>query len=127
MKSILNRIKMQELVDALNTLTFEEVTEENLKRLLPHADLYNVNQMYKTTKDIDIDGYMFTVHKMTESEKVPHDWLRPHDTDKTLYLSDIVEIFLPVVNSNNSEFLQADGVIIDVDGELRLDVGFTVE
>ena len=123
MKSILNRIKMQELVDALNTLTFEEVTEENLKRLLPHADLDNVNQVDETTKDIDIDDYIFTIRKSTDGKHLKY-WLRNFEKDNSMFLSDIVEVFLPVVNS---ESLQADGVITDVDGELRLNIGFMVE
>lgn len=128
MKSILNRIKVQELVDALNTLTFEQVTHEKLQELLPNAQIDTVNQVDETTKDIDVDDYIFTIHKrVSKSVPMPFDWLHPHDTDDTLYLSDVVEVFLPVIADKNSEFLQADGNIIDVDGELRLSIGFMVK
>ena len=128
MKSILSRIKVQELVDVLNTLTFEEVTHEKLQELLPNAHIDAVNQVDETTKDIDVDDYIFTIHKrVSKSVPMPFGWLHLHDTDDTLYLSDVVEVFLPVVADKNSEFLQADGNIIDVDGELRLSIGFMVE
>ena len=126
MKSILNRIKMQELVDALSTLTFEEVTEENLRRLLPNRDLDTINQVDETIKDIDIDNYIFTIHKCKDG-KHPKHWLRNFKKDNSMFLSDIVEVFLPIINDRNSEFLQADGVITYVDGELRLNIGFMVE
>lgn len=126
MQSVFERIKMQELVDVLNTLTFEEVTTEKLQELLPNSYIDTVNQVNDTMKDIDIDDYIFTIHKSTDG-KHPKHWLRNFKKDNDMYLSDIVEVFLPCMNSCNSEFIQADGQIIDVDGELRLEVSFMTE
>lgn len=127
MKSVFERIKVQELVDVLNTLTFEEVTTEKLQELLPKADIDTVNQVDETTTDIDIDDYIFTIHKKVSSIPMPTNWVHTNGKDENLYLSNIVEVFLPCMNSCNSEFIQADGVILDIDGELRLEITFMVE
>ena len=111
-KGITNRIKMQEFVDALNKLDFEEVTVENLQKLLPTADIDFVNRVEENMTDISIDDYIFTIHK--DEHDYPKEWiLIGNPPTKPYLLSDYVETYLPTQDDDNTMYgeIQAEGYI----------------
>ena len=114
-KGIRNRVKIQDFINALNQLDFEEVTEENLQKLLPNARIDFVNKVEEGMTDISIDDYIFTIHKKKIGEKYPTKWvLIGATTDKPYFLSDYVEVYLPMQEDDNGEYgseIQAEGYI----------------
>ena len=113
-KGITNRIKIQEFINALNKLTFEEVTVENLQKLLPTADIDFVNKVEEGITDISIDDYIFTIHKK-ENHPQPIEWvLIGANTDHPYFLSDYVEVYLPTQEDDEGDYgyeMQAEGYI----------------
>ena len=94
-KGITNRVKIQDLVNALNQLDFEEVTAENLQKLLPMAKIDFVNKVEEGMTDISIDDYIFTIHK--DEHNYPKEWiLIGNPPTKPYLLSDYVEVYLPM-------------------------------
>lgn len=129
-KGITNRITMQELVDALNTMTYEEVTEENLRKALPLANIDFVNEVNSSLregmKDISIDDYIFTIHR--DSHNYPKEWiLIGYPPTKSYLLSDYVEIWLTDSTGDEVHDFQAEGYITNCKGNLVLKVKFTVD
>ena len=113
-KGITNRVKIQKFIDVLNTLTFEEVTEENLKNALPNSRVDFVNKVEEDITDISIDDYTFTIHKKVIGEKYPTKWvLIGADTDHPYFLSDYVEVYLPIQEDDSTMYceIQAEGYI----------------
>lgn len=114
MKGITNRIKIQDFINALNQLDFEEVTIENLQKLLPNARVDFVDKVEEDMTDISIDDYIFTIHKKKVGEKYPTTWvLIGADTDKPYFLSDYVEVYLPMQEDNSTMYgeIQVEGYI----------------
>lgn len=115
-KGLRNRIKIQDFINALNQLDFEEVTEENLQRLLPNARIDFVNKVEEDMTDISIDDYIFTIHKK-EILIVPEGWiLIGATTNKPYFLSDYVEVYLPMQEDDDGEY----GSEIQVEGYIEL-------
>ena len=115
-KNIADRITIQEFINALNTLTFEEVTKENLEKALPQADVDFVNEVEKeldwNMKDISIDDYIFTIVGGHDYSK--EDILIGIPPQKPYVLSEYVEVYLPMKESRNNTHgseLQAEGHI----------------
>ena len=112
-KGITNRVKIQKFIDVLNTLTFEEVTEENLKKALPNSDVDFVNKVEGNITDISIDDYTFTIHKKDDHPQ-PTKWvLIGADTDHPYFLSDYVEVYLPTQEDDSTMYgeILAEGYI----------------
>ena len=102
MKGITNRVKIQDFINVLNQLDFEEVTVENLQKLLPNARIDFVNKVEEDMTDISIDDYTFTIHKKKIGEKYPTKWvLIGATTNKPYFLSDYVEVYLPMQEDDN--------------------------
>ena len=114
-KGIRNRVKIQDCINALNQLDFEEVTEENLQKLLPNARIDFVNKIEEDITDISIDDYIFTIHKKKIGEKYPTKWvLIGATTNKPYFLSDYVEVYLPMQEDDNCIYgceMQIEGYI----------------
>lgn len=115
-KGITNRVKIQDFVNALNQLDFEEVTVENLQKLLPTADIDFVNKVEEGMTDISIDDYIFTIHKK-EDHPQPIEWvLIGADTDHPYFLSDYVEVYLPMQEDDDCIY----GCERQVEGYIKL-------
>lgn len=113
-KGITNRVKIQDLVNALNELDFEEVTEENLQKLLPTARIDFVNRVEERITDISIDDYIFTIHK--DEHNYPKEWIlvgKPQS--KPYLLSDYVEVYLPTQEDDNCIY----GCEMQIEGYIR--------
>ena len=123
-KGITNRIKMQELVNALNTMTFEEVTEESLKKALPNADIDFVNEidsdLRSGIKDISIDDYIFTISQIRDKSHVPSNYVHLNKDD--MYLTDYVEIWFTDSTGDEIHEFQGEGYIEKHNGNLELKV-----
>ena len=130
-KGITNRIKMQELVNALNQLDFEEVTTENLQKLLPLAKIDFVNKVEEGMTDISIDDYVFTIHK--DEHNYPKEWiLIGNPPTKPYLLSDYVEVYLPMQEDDDGIYgceRQVEGYIRkhNADQNLWLKIEFYVD
>ena len=115
-KGIRNRVKIQDFINALNQLDFEEVTEENLQKLLPNARIDFVNKIEEDITDISIDDYIFTIHKKKIGEKYPTKWvLIGATTNKPYFLSDYVEVYLPMQEDDNCIY----GCEMQIEGYIR--------
>lgn len=116
------RITVEELVKGLQTLSFDEVTEDSVTKVFPNNYLNYVTDIDEDTKDIDMDDYIFTVHRYKEDEGI----CTGFKVNDTTYLSTIVEVYLPCKDVNS--FVQADGEIFKgVDGRLRMEINFLTD
>lgn len=112
-KGITNRITIQEFVNALNKLDFDDVTVDNLQKLLPTAKIDFVNKVEDGMTDISIDDYTFTIHKM-DGKPYPIAWLLiGYPPNKPYLLSNYVEVYLPTQEDDNTTYgeIQAEGYI----------------
>lgn len=115
------RITVEELIKGLQTLSFDEVTKDNVSKVFPNNYLNYVNDIDEDTKDIDIDDYIFIVHRYKEDEGNVKGFI----VNDTMCLSTIVEVYLPSESVN--AFIQADGEIFKgIDGRLRMEIKFLV-
>ena len=127
-KGITNRVKMQELADVLHTLPFEEITQENIQKGLPNAEIQFVNRVRPDTVDIALDDYIFTAINKTTNIPYPSEWLRiRQETDKPYFLSDNVVVYIPLHEDDTYTEIEGEGYIEDHDGNLVLKVTFEVE
>lgn len=102
-KGITNRITMQELINALNTLTFEEVTKESLQKALPVADIDFVNEVDDSIKDLSIDDYIFSIYK--SNYRYPSNYiLVGNPSEKPFALSNYVEVYLPTQEDDKGDY-----------------------
>ena len=117
------RITVDDLVKGLSTLNFDEVTEDNINKVFPNRDLNCVTVIDDDTKDIDIDDYIFTVHRYSEDEGNVTGFV----INNTMCLSTVVEVYLPCNDVN--AFTRADGEIFKVFGSnhLRMEIKFCTD
>ena len=119
-----DRIKVQKLVDVLNTLTFENVTSDVLtNKLLAKVVVSDYNT--ENLKDIHVDDYVFTIYPTSDDEGVGVSGLRV-GIDGSIFLSDGVVVFLPC-NHIGNEDIEGIGQIVNNDGNLELHVNYIVE
>ena len=118
-----DRIIIDELVKGLQALNFDEVTEDNINKVFPDKYLNCVTVIDDDTKDIDMDDYIFTIHRYTEDEGICSSF----KVNDTICLSTVVEVYLPTKDVNG--FVMADGEIFKVHGNnhLRMNIRFCTD
>lgn len=90
-----DRIKIQEFVDLLSTLSFDEVTFENMLKVFPNSQDREVTEVDDGIKDVEIDDYVFTISRKSPDEVC----LSDYNINDTIVLDKEVVVWLP----NNSE------------------------
>ena len=63
-----DRITIQEFVDLLSTLSFDEVTFENMLKIFPNSQDREVTEVDDDIKDVEIDDYTFTISRKSPDE-----------------------------------------------------------
>ena len=86
-----DRIKIQDFVDSLSTLTFDEVTFENILKVFPNSQGREVENIDDDIKDIEIDDYVFTISRKSPDEIC----LSGYNINDTIVLSKEVTVWLP--------------------------------
>ena len=116
------RITIAKLVKKLQTVEFNELTEEKYNELFVGHTLQGLNIVRDNCKDLYIDDYVFTIHEYSEVEGC-ESTLKLNDT---ICLSDYVEVWLPCDNIGSND-IQASGKIKKQDNLFYLDVEYSVD
>ena len=116
----LGNITINDFVKALQTLSFDDVTEQTLSELLNKP--VGVNNVEDYVKDIFIYDYVFTIVRSNEDETT---YCRYRINDSIL-LSDYVEIWLQL--DNGGDEIQAEGTIKqDRDKSFYIEIKFNIQ
>lgn len=119
------RITIQDFVNTLETISFNEITSQTLtdklKRVVAVSDVENY------IKDVHIDDYVFTVYKASSVSgyKVYEGYALGFKVSDVI-LSNNVIVFLPFGN-NGEDDIEGIGEIVQVGKHLELQVKFNVE
>lgn len=119
------RITIAKLIEKLQTVEFNELTEEKYNELFVGHTLQGLNEVREDYKDLLIDDYVFTIHKISlhgDDERNGNGFR----VNNSIFLSSYVEVWLPSDN-NGSNDIQADGIIKQVDNLFYLKVVYTVD
>ena len=117
------RITVAKLIEKLQTVEFSELTEEKYNELFVGHTLQGLNEVREDYKDLLIDDYVFTIHKISLYDECNGSGFR---VNNSIFLSSYVEVWLPSDN-NGSDDVQADGIIKQVDNLFYLKVVYTVD
>ena len=119
------RITIAKLIEKLQTVEFNELTEEKYNELFVGHTLQGLNEVREDYKDLLIDDYVFTIHKIPlhGDDECNGNGFR---VNNSIFLSSYVEVWLPSDN-NGSNDIQADGIIKQVDNLFYLKVTYTVD
>ena len=117
------RITISKLIEKLQTVEFNELTEEKYNELFVGHTLQGLNEVREDYKDLFIDDYIFTVYQLSDEENMG---VRGFNLNSTLGLSKDVEVYLPLDN-NGSNDIQAYGTIKQADNLFYLDVNYSVD
>ena len=102
-----DRITIQEFVDLLSTLSFDEVTFENMLKVFPNYQEREVTEVDDGIKDVEIDDYTFTISRKSPDELC----LSGYNINDTIVLSKEVTVWLPN-NSVGGMDIDGQGTII---------------
>ena len=102
-----DRIKIQEFVDLLSTLSFDEVTFENMLKVFPNSQDKEVTEVDDGIKDVEIDDYIFTISRKSPDEVC----LSGYNINDTIVLDKEVVVWLPN-NSIGGTDIDGHGTII---------------
>jgi hypothetical protein len=102
-----DRIKIQEFVDLLSTLSFDEVTFENMLKVFPNSQDREVTEVDDGIKDVEIDDYVFTISRKSPNEVC----LSDYNINDTIVLDKEVVVWLPN-NSKGGTDIDGHGTII---------------
>ena len=119
------RITISKLIEKLKTVQFNELTYEKYQELFTGHTLQGLNEVREDYKDLLIDDYVFTIHKISlyDDDECNGSGFR---INNSIFLSSYVEVWLPSDN-NGSNDIQADGTIKQVDNLFFLDVNYSVD
>lgn len=115
-----NRIKIQDLIDTLENLTFDTVNSEALTNTL-ESKVKVIEVFPWDIKDIEVDDYYFTISRYPVEQNESKGL---HISD--MILSDYVEVFLPY-SIHGEDNLQAEGRIMVEKGKAVLSVNYIVD
>ena len=118
------RITISKLIEKLKTVQFNELTEEKYNELFVGHTLQGLNEVREGYKDLLIDDYVFTIHKISLYDDDEHNG-SGFRVNNSIFLSSYVEVWLPSDN-NGSNDIQADGIIKQIDNLFYLKVSYTV-
>lgn len=102
-----DRIKIQKFVDLLSTLSFDEVTFENILKVFPNSQGREVTEVDDEIKDVEIDDYVFTISRKSPDEIC----LSGYNINETIVLDKNVTVWLPN-NSEGGTDIDGQGTII---------------
>ena len=119
------RITIQDFVNTLKTVSFNEITSqiltEKLKRVVAVSDVENY------IKDVHIDDYVFTVYKASSvSGYKGYEGYALGFNIFDVILSNNVIVFLPF-GDNGKDDIECIGKIVEVGKHLELKVTFNIE
>ena len=119
------RITIAKLIEKLQTVEFNELTEEKYNELFVGHTLQGLNEVREDCKDLLIDDYVFTIHKISlyDEDECNGSGFR---INNSIFLSNYVEVWLPSDN-NGSNDIQASGKIKRSDNLFYLDVEYSVD
>lgn len=117
------RITISKLIEKLQTVEFDELTEEKYNELFVGHTLQGLNEVREDYKDLLIDDYVFTVYQLSDEEDIRLNGFR---INNTLGLSKDVEVWLQSDN-NGSNDIQAEGIIKHSDSLFYLEVTYEID
>ena len=119
------RITIAKLIEKLQTVEFNELTEKKYNELFVGHTLQGLNEVREDCKDLLIDDYVFTIHKISlyDEDECNGSGIR---INNSIFLSNYVEVWLPSDN-NGSNDIQASGTIKRCDNLFYLDVNYSVD
>ena len=120
---VVERITISKLIEKLKTVQFNELTEEKYNELFVGHTLQGLNEVREDYKDLLIDDYVFTIHKISLYDECNGNGFR---INNSIFLSNYVEVWLQSDN-NGSNDIQAEGTIKRVDNLFYLDVNYSVD
>ena len=117
------RITISKLIEKLKTVQFNELTYEKYQELFTGHTLQGLNEVREDYKDLFIDDYIFTIHKISLYDECNDNGFR---VNNSIFLSNYVEVWLQSDN-NGSNDIQAEGTIKQADNLFYLDVNYSVD
>ena len=117
------RITIAKLIEKLQTVEFNELTYEKYQELFTGHNLQGLQDVKFGLKDLLIDDYVFTIHKISLYDECNGNGFR---INNSIFLSNYVEVWLHSDN-NGSNDIQAEGTIKQVDNLFYLDVNYSVD